>query len=156
MPFSNKANRAYTLQFGGTAGSGSPTWADGATFYIGAPGSGATVAASSGYGTVDGYYSVFAPITGTITAFSFSMDTPSANSTSNEAGTLYVRIGTTDTSIATDVIFSNSSGTGYVKTGAISIAVTAGQEIRFKVVCPTWATNPTNSYYFVGSMVVEY
>lgn len=146
----------YTIQFGGTIASGSPSIADSATFYIGGPGMGTSLTACSGLTTVDGYYVPIVPITGTVVGYAFRLDTPSANAASNEAATLSLRVATTDTELATDVIFSASSGTGYAKTGTTSIAVTAGQKISFKVVCPAFATNPANAYFFFGSVIVRY
>jgi len=61
---------------------------------------------------------------------------------STEDVVMYVRLNnTTDSEIAT---VHNTSATKTITNSALSIAVAAGDYIELKMICPTWATNPTS------------
>jgi hypothetical protein len=61
---------------------------------------------------------------------------------SNENISVYIRLNNTaDTLIAA---IGDTAGTKVFSNAALSIAVVAGDYIEVKIVCPTWATNPTN------------
>ena len=61
----------------------------------------------------------------------------------NESSTLSIRLNdTTDTTVSSAVTFNASPGS-FSNTG-LSISVSTGDFIEFKLVTPAWATNPTN------------
>jgi len=61
---------------------------------------------------------------------------------SNEDISIYIRLNnTSDTLIET---IGDTAVTKVFNNAALSIAVVAGDYIEIKIVCPTWATNPTN------------
>jgi hypothetical protein len=93
------------------------------------------------YATQSGYAFQVIPKDGTITVARARWFAPAAAG-SSEAISLYIRLNG-----ATDYLVETISDTGYTKNfnnESLSIAVTAGDYINFKLVCPTWATNPLN------------
>lgn len=63
---------------------------------------------------------------------------------SNESWSLYIRINDT-----TDVLIASVSNTNNLKTftnSSLTIDVNAGDFFEMKLVCPTWATNPTSTF----------
>lgn len=110
------------------------TWSDGATYYFGAQ-YGRTSTITSG-----GQCSIPIARTGTITKI--ALRTYSVTAGSSESWEFFVRVNdTTDTSLGT----VSSSANARDWNATVSIAVTAGDFIEFKTVCPTWATNPVNN-----------
>jgi hypothetical protein len=82
------------------------------------------------------------PKTGRITAFYFNQWSQTATGTA-EAWPIYLRLNdTTDTLLAT--ISSDSPNRNWVGTN-LNIAVTEGDYIVCKYVCPAWVTNPDGS-----------
>ena len=153
MPFDNKKSLSYTLYFCGRSGT---NLADGATFYIGGAG-GALVANG-----LDGYYEVPIPRTGTVTSFCIHNNALATNSgTSAENGTVYLRTntdgsGTSDIGTLTAALrFTGASGSGNTVSGNCSIPVVAGTVALLKVVCPTWATNPTANFEVSATLIIE-
>ena len=93
---------------------------------------------------------VYIPKAGTIKVASINVFSGTVGS--NENVSLYIRLnGSTDTLIQTrgmgvaNALFSNTG---------LSIAVSAGDYIEIKMVCPTWATNPA-AFRFGGSIYIE-
>lgn len=88
---------------------------------------------------------IYIPKSGTIKAvYGFVVCTAG----SNEAVSLYVRLNnTTDTTITTTLDLSSNT-VAFNATG-LSTAVVAGDYIELKMVCPTWATNPTGVNFAV-------
>jgi len=85
---------------------------------------------------------------GTIQAASISWW---SSATSSESISIYIRKNdVTDYLIAT---VSDTSGFKFFINLALDIAVAQGDAICLKIVCPTWATNPTNAY-FDGSILI--
>lgn len=110
------------------------TWADGATYYFGAQ-YGRTSTITSG-----GKCSIPIVRTGTITKI--ALRTYSLTAGSSESWEFFIRVNdTTDTSLGTVATSANARDWN----ATVSIAVTAGDFIEFKTVCPTWATNPVNN-----------
>lgn len=107
---------------------------DGATFYFGLT-SAATTSA--------GRHKIYIPKAGTIKYASiFIVVTGTLGSA--EEGSFYLRLnGTTDLTITTAATWTAETQT-FANSG-LSQAVVAGDYIEFKVVNPTWATNPTST-----------
>jgi hypothetical protein len=84
----------------------------------------------------------YIPKSGTIKAAYIEMYTASAGTAENIS--MYIRLNdSTDTLIAT---VGSASTHRLFSNAALSIAVTAGQYIEIKMVCPTWATDPSIAY----------
>jgi len=100
-------------------------------------------------------FAIYIPYDGTLTMCSALMSSFSVAG-SNESISLYIRLNdTTDYLVASvalsqaDRLFENlslNSGSG--------ISVSQGDWIVMKVVCPTWATNPTSTYWG-GNIILE-
>jgi hypothetical protein len=116
--------------------------ADAATYYFG---SNADIPAIFG-----GARRLYIPKAGTITgAYIFGYSTVDGSA---ENISVYIRLNnTTDTLIET---VGASSGARLFDNAALSIAVVAGDYIEIKMVCPTWATNPTY-LRLSGSVYIE-
>lgn len=142
--------KTATLAFAGLIPAGEPD--DGDTFYLGG------YNAAGGYSAIDQYYEVIVPVTGTITHYSIMLDATAANTTSNETASVYIRKNGSDTLLNNAAVFSVSSGTGYYAGGAVptQLSVTAGDRITIKIVAPTFATDPDDTYYTYASLVITY
>lgn len=104
---------------------------DGNTYYTGLGGTGLV--------TTDNAAAVLVPVSGTITSIQVRWFMTTAFGTT-EAVTLWLRVNSSDTLIS-DAI-SLDAQRNISKTD-LNIAVTAGQLVVLKWLCPTWATNPT-------------
>lgn len=106
---------------------------DGATYYWGS-------IAGAIPTTTEGLQKIYLPAAGTIKKAYISWLATGVAGT-NENISVYIRLnGTTDTLIAT--VGDTNAYKEFIKTNA-SITIAAGDYIEIKVVCPTWATNPT-------------
>jgi hypothetical protein len=78
------------------------------------------------------------------------------SSVSSNAMTLYVRVNdTTDYLMSNSLVFSASIGVVVtVSNFAMDVPLAAGDKIEMKLVCPTWATNPTGAYFW-GGLVLQ-
>jgi hypothetical protein len=78
------------------------------------------------------------------------------SSVSSNAMTLYVRVNdTTDYLVSNSLVFSASIGVVVtVSNFAMDVPLSAGDKIEMKLVCPTWATNPTGAYFW-GGLVLQ-
>ena len=155
MPFDNKRDaRTYTLTFCGRSGT---NLADGAVFYAGGPGGALVV------NGLDGYYEVPIPITGRAVAYGYHLNALATNTgTSAETGTVLLRTNTNGSGTAdvatldSAIVFTAASGAGFSAQGTCNLAVTAGTVALIKVVCPTWATNPTANFEITLHLIIEY
>lgn len=124
----------YTMALFGTSALNP---ADATTYYVGfslTPGTSATNDAMK------------VPATGTITRVMLHIYVNGSTGTT-ESVSQYIRVNnTTDVTIGTTTTYNAAHVT--VDSGAVSQAVTAGDTIILKVVCPTWATNPTSVYWY--------
>ena len=66
-----------------------------------------------------------------------------SGSGTGESSTLYIRVNNTTDYLVSSSIVNNSQTTTFSATG-LSIPITAGSYIEFKLVTATWATNPAN------------
>ena len=83
---------------------------------------------------------IYIPKAGVITVAYIEAIATTANGT-NEDISVYIRLnGATDTLVKTVGV---ATGTRLFDNTSLSIAVAQGDYIHIKVVCPTWATNPT-------------
>jgi len=117
--------------------------ADATTYYFGVPGgfNSAGTAAIADITTGAQAFRMYIPKTGTLTACVIWTKTYSANS-SGENTSFYVLLNNT-TAVTVTTTFNAWAGFTSVSNTALSQAVTAGDYVEMKVICPTWATNPT-------------
>jgi len=114
------------------------TPADGVTYYFGGAIFTPTVAPTIA--------SIYARRACTVRAVRINVHALGALATNNESSTLNLRLNnTTDTELST-VVKHTLIWQTYLFTG-LSIAVGAGEFVEFKIVHPTWTTNPTNVTY---------
>jgi hypothetical protein len=90
---------------------------------------------------------VYVPKGGTIKIAYFTWYA-AGQSGSAESISLYIRVGTTDTLVAS--VATTGSEKIFV-TSSLNIAVAAGEGMQMKLVCPTWASNPSN--VFLGGYI---
>jgi len=110
--------------------------ADGQTYFL-ALGNAITTNTTSG--DLSGL--MYVPKTGTITACVGNFNVAGTLGSAENA-TLNIRLNnTTDTAVTSTLKFNAIENN--ISNTALSIAVTAGDYLEFKLVCPTWATNPT-------------
>jgi hypothetical protein len=120
----------YTLSF---VAANAATTTDAQTWYLGG-------LAGFAANTTDGAGRVYVPKSGTIKAAYVVMQSGTVGT--GENWSVYVRVNsTTDTLVAT--VGNTSAVRTWINAG-LSIAVTAGDFLEFKVVNPTWVTNPAN------------
>lgn len=86
---------------------------------------------------------VFIPRSGTITRVDLLCYAKTAGS--NESWSLYVRKNDTANTLVASVSAATNLRT--FSNSGLSIAVSAGDYIEFKLVCPTWATDPVGVYF---------
>lgn len=136
-------NLGYVLMISNNIGLSNPT--DGATYFQ-SRGNFTGVTAS---GTSRTRMSV--PRAGTVTKIYGSI-TVAGTLGSTETSTLSLRLNnTTDTTISSTLQLSAADNPF---NATVSIAVVAGDYLEFKILCPTWGTNPT-SVSFSGSVYIE-
>lgn len=113
---------------------GSPV--DGAVYYI------ATASVLNDYTTLtNSVTKLYIPVSGTITT-AYGAFYTSGTLGSSQNVTLAIRLNnTTDTTISSTIQLT-SAEVGFNNTG-LSISVSAGDYISFKMTCPTWSPNPT-------------
>ena len=115
---------------------------DGTTYYFGLTGRAPQTSALKAV--------VQVPKTGTIKAAYIQAMTDGAGT--SETVSVYIRKNnTTDTLVADGTLDSANT---WFNNAALGISVNAGDYIEIKVVCPTFATNPT-SVYFSGHLYLE-
>lgn len=129
------ASGTYILQ-GGSFTALSP--ADGITYYLGW-GSGAALSAKTLYANA----AIPIPKTGTIKAVYFRTYIVTNGSTETVSHILRLN-DTTDTTLSSTETWNPGANTTklYSYTG-LTVAVTAGDTVALKIICPTWTTNPT-------------
>lgn len=114
---------------------GSP--ADGQTYYVGSPIRAFAVGASTTGGTAQHRI----PKAGTIKVVEVAWDAVTTAG-SNETITVNIRLNNTTSTLVSTVGDTNAFKR-FTNT-ALAIAVVQGDYIEIEIVCPTWATNPTN------------
>jgi hypothetical protein len=126
----------HSATLGGTSG-WSP--ADATTYYFGTPQNLTPV-------TTAAMHRIYIPVTGTITRVDLAIHNNAGTVGSNESSTFYIRLNnTTDTTLSSAVKMDAASGsTNYYNVTGLSIAVTAGEYIEYKILTATFTTNPTN------------
>ncbi len=116
------------------AGSGNP--ADGSTYFLGMTQAITAITASGNAST-----RFYLPKAGTISAC-YGTFTVSGTLATTETSTLSLRLNnTTDTTVSSSIVMSTADNT--FNNSALSISVVAGDYIEFKLVNPSWGTNPT-------------
>jgi hypothetical protein len=101
-------------------------------------------------GTSSAFGRIYIPAAGTITAVYLSAAASGTVGT-NETSTVSLRLNdTSDTTISSAVVLS-SGNTAYSATP--SIAVVAGDFINFKMLTPTWATNPGSIALYIVARI---
>lgn len=130
-------NTVYCME-GGVTNSISP--ADATTYYFGYAEGGTTA-----FHTTITNSQMTVPMTGKITRVQWQIMITGVNG-SSESVSHFIRVNnTTDTTLSTSETYDQGANTSkaFTYTG-LSIAVVAGDTIAFKMVAPTWATNPTS------------
>lgn len=126
------AGGADTIRIGGHTGA---TWTDGATLYLGGDIAGA--AATLTYTN----QAVRVLRSGTITSAFIIVRAATAGSAETFSAYLDINAGTTLVTISTTLDLGTTVSKAY--TTGLSQAVTAGDYIAIRIVCPTWATDPS-------------
>lgn len=125
--------KGYVLQGGGNADAFNPS--DSTTYYFGA-GLGLSVSLT----TAD-IKRLYIPVAGTITLARVTFSTTGTLGSNNQS-TVSIRLNnTTDTTLSA-VTTQDAAVTSFAS-GALSVAVVAGDYIELKWVTPAWGTNPT-------------
>ena len=102
--------------------------------------------------TIEGSRSQTIVKTGTITTLYGRFYQSGAGSA--ETGSLYIRINkTTDYLISSTL--TNNGGLTYFNNTSLNIPVTAGDDMEFKWVTPTWVTNPTGVITYLSLFIQE-
>lgn len=100
--------------------------------------------------TVDGGYRLVAPITGTISKVYGQIQVTGTLGTGGVNSTFTIRNVTTATNQDISTTVPMSAAENNFSNTALTLAVTAGDMILFRVVTGTWATNPSAVFgYFV-------
>jgi len=122
--------------------------ADGATYFFG------QFLQASNFSTSATFFRIYLPA-GRIVGFK-GMIYSGNGSASNNASTLYVRINnTTDSQVSDAIVFPATGATpAVIDVSGLTIDIAAGDYIEMKLVCPTWATNPTNGA-ILGSVLFQ-
>jgi len=84
---------------------------------------------------------MYIPVTGTITKC-YGTATVSGTLGTTETSTVAIRLNNTTDTTVTSSLAMNTADNAFSNTG-LSISVTAGDYIEYKVTTPAWATNPT-------------
>lgn len=128
----------------GMTGTALSSPADASTYYMG----GISVAPDS----TEASFKMYPPRTCTIKIVSFWVVKTTA--ASNENVSIYLRLNaTTDYTLSTTMQWTTANSYDNIIATGLSIPITAGDFVAFKVVTPTWATNPADCYF---GWVIEY
>lgn len=118
---------------------------DATTYYLGRTG------CQTAGSTTEGTSKIFVPVAGTVVGAALQISTGGTLG-SAEQGTANLRLNaTTDTLISSAVQFDQRIQR--YATGALNIPVVAGDYFEFKILTPTWVTNPTQVEYICTILI---